>query len=70
VDVVDGIKNELTVLKSVLPSDVQVAVSYDASSNVREALSDVNLSLILGALLAVLVVFSSCTISEGRSLSR
>jgi hydrophobic/amphiphilic exporter-1 (mainly G- bacteria), HAE1 family len=57
VDVAEGVKKELEAMKSVLPKDVSIAVSYDQSNKVLEALADVNVSLVLGALLAVLIVF-------------
>lgn len=57
VEVADGVKKELDSMKGILPSDVQIAVAYDQSTKVKEALDDVNMSLLLGALLAVLVVF-------------
>ncbi len=57
VEVVDEAKRELESMKSILPKDVQIAVVFDQSDRVREALDDVNMSLILGALLAIIVVF-------------
>lgn len=57
VQVADGVKKELTAMKSILPKDVKVAVILDQSDRVKEALADVNVSLWLGAFLAVLIVF-------------
>jgi HAE1 family hydrophobic/amphiphilic exporter-1 len=57
VEVVDLVKKELEEMKSVLPSDVKIAIALDQSTKVKEALADVNVSLWLGAFLAVLVVF-------------
>jgi len=57
VQVADDVKKELEAMKSVLPADVQIAVAVDQSERVREAMSDVNTSLWLGAMLAVLIVF-------------
>jgi hydrophobic/amphiphilic exporter-1 (mainly G- bacteria), HAE1 family len=57
VEVVDGAKKELATMRSILPKDVRIAVVLDQSDRVRESLDDVNMSLILGALLAVLIVF-------------
>lgn len=57
INVVDGVKEELEKMKSSLPPDVNIAVSYDQADRVRESMDDVNVSLMLGALLAVLVVF-------------
>lgn len=57
VEVVDAAKKELNTLKAILPKDVEIAIVLDQSERVREALSDVNVSLLLGAFLAVLIVF-------------
>lgn len=57
VQVADDVKKELNGMKSLLPSDVQIAVAMDQSARVRDAIDDVNTSLWLGALLAVLIVF-------------
>jgi HAE1 family hydrophobic/amphiphilic exporter-1 len=58
VQVADGVKKELRkMMKDVLPKDVKVGVVLDQSERVKEALADVNVSLWLGALLAVLIVF-------------
>ena len=57
VQVADGVKEELAAMKGVLPKDIKIAVALDQSNRVREALTDVNTSLWLGALLAVLIVF-------------
>jgi len=57
VEVVASVKKELDAMKDVLPRDVEVAVALDQSTQVKEALSDVNVSLWLGAFLAVVIVF-------------
>lgn len=57
VEVVASVKKELDAMKDVLPRDVEVAVALDQSTQVKEALSDVNVSLWLGAFLAVMIVF-------------
>ena len=57
VEVADAVKKELESMKSILPSDVKIAISMDQSARVREAIADVNTSLWLGAFLAVLIVF-------------
>lgn len=57
VKVADAVKQELEALKSVLPRDVQIAISFDQSERAREALADVNVALWLGALLAVVIVY-------------
>lgn len=57
VQVADDVKKELKNMESILPSDIKIAVALDQSQRVREAMDDVNTSLWLGALLAVLIVF-------------
>ncbi|MHB1456949.1 MAG: efflux RND transporter permease subunit, partial [Armatimonadota bacterium] len=57
IGVADAVKEELEKMNDVLPSDVDIAVSYDQSDSVKESMADVNVSLMLGALLAVLIVF-------------
>lgn len=56
VKVVDGINEAFAQLKSALPSDLQRVVLSDNAVTVREALADVNTSLILGAVLAMGVI--------------
>jgi len=53
----DGVKKQLIEVKKFLPSDVSFVVTRDDSTNVKENLNDVVVSLFLGALLAVLIVF-------------
>ncbi len=57
VQVVDGVARELARLRTELPSDLITRVAYDQSTFLKDSLADVRLSLALGALLAVLVVF-------------
>lgn len=57
VQVVDGIKGELARLERELPKDIIARVAYDQSTFLKESLDDVRLSLALGALLAVGVVY-------------
>jgi HAE1 family hydrophobic/amphiphilic exporter-1 len=57
VHVAEGVKAELEKLESVLPGDVKVAILQDHSRAVADALEDINATLIIGAILAVLVVF-------------
>ena len=57
VQVSDEVKAELLSMKDVLPQDVKIAISVDQSTKVKEALADVNVSLWLGAFLAVLIVY-------------
>ncbi len=57
VDVVRGVEKELEEIKKELGEDVEFVTAMDQSKLVEAALEDVNVSLILGALLATLVVF-------------
>lgn len=57
VTVVDGVKASMEVLKRSLPAGAEIVVSRDESIVVRDALEDVNATLILGAFLAMAVVF-------------
>jgi HAE1 family hydrophobic/amphiphilic exporter-1 len=57
VEVVAAVKKELEAMKDILPKDVEIAIALDQSTQVKEALSDVNVSLWLGAFLAVVIVF-------------
>ena len=52
-----GVKAQLIEVKKFLPSDVSFVVTRDDSTNVQENLKDVVVSLCIGALLAVLIVF-------------
>ncbi len=57
VTVVDGVKGVLKKLESLLPKGCHFVISQDQSILVREALTDVNMSLWLGAFMAVAIVF-------------
>ena len=57
VEVADGVKKEIEAMKSVLPKDVKIAVAFDQSDHVKESMADVNMSLWLGVLLVVVVVY-------------
>lgn len=57
VAVVDGVKAVLDRMKGALPPDTEIVVSRDESLVVRDALEDVNVTLVLGAILAMTVVF-------------
>ena len=53
----DGVKDQLKAVKQFLPADVNFVVTRDDSTNVRDNLKDVVVSLCIGALLATLIVF-------------
>jgi HAE1 family hydrophobic/amphiphilic exporter-1 len=57
IEVVDGVKEALEKLEQTLPGKIRFVVLTDSSKNVRAQLEDINVSLILGSLLAVIVVF-------------
>ncbi|MDH7570861.1 MAG: efflux RND transporter permease subunit, partial [Armatimonadota bacterium] len=57
VNVIEGVKKELEALKVDLPPGIRFVVSQDQSEYIKASLEDVNVSLILGAFLAVLVIF-------------
>ena len=54
---VAGVKAQLKKLAKILPPDITFTISTDQSENVNNNLNDVVVSLALGAMLAVLVVF-------------
>lgn len=56
VTVVDGVKQALNDLAPTLPKDLTQVVLRDDAQTVREALNDVNSTLILGAVLAMTVI--------------
>jgi len=53
----DGVREQLKAVTKFIPSDVSFVVTRDDSKNVRDNLKDVRISLFLGALLAVLIVY-------------
>ena len=57
VDVADGIRAVLAQLNTELPAGVQLEIIRDNSTWIRDSLADVQLALVLGALLTVLIVF-------------
>ena len=57
VDVADGIKKELAAMQPILPTGVHPIIAIDQSKFVKDALHDVNKSLMEGILLVVLIVF-------------
>ncbi len=57
VDVVHRVRKSMAELEKTLPGNLKFVVTQDQSPKIEGALEDVNLSLVLGALLAVIVVF-------------
>jgi hydrophobic/amphiphilic exporter-1 (mainly G- bacteria), HAE1 family len=57
VDVAKGIKQVIAQLNAAMPEGVQLEVIRDNSTWIKDSLADVQLALVLGALLTVLIVF-------------
>ncbi len=57
VAVIDGVKASLDRVRPQLPSDVKLEVIRDQSRYIHAALSEINVHLLLGSMLACLVVF-------------
>jgi len=53
----DGVKEQLKAVKKFIPADVNFVITRDDSTNVRDNLKDVVISLFIGAFLATLIVF-------------
>ena len=58
VAVVDEVKAELAAMSSELPKDVRIAPYYDQSLLVRESISSVRDSILIGLLLSVVILFA------------
>lgn len=56
VEVVEGVQARMAALRGDLPTDVRIETIRDQSRYIRAALSEINLHLVLGSLLASLVV--------------
>jgi len=57
VQVVDDVLARVEKIKTELPADVRVTVVRDASQQIRDSLTDVEHTLIIGGILTVLIVF-------------
>jgi hydrophobic/amphiphilic exporter-1 (mainly G- bacteria), HAE1 family len=57
VGVVDGVRAEIDKLRTEIPAGVEIQVVRDTSNFIREAVADVQMTLVLGALLTVFIVF-------------
>ncbi len=57
VSVVDGVKQAIEALKLEMPAGTEIQIVRDTSVFIREAVADVQNTLILGGLLTVLIVF-------------
>jgi len=57
VEVSDGVNKVVDEIKKTLPSDIQLTLIRDDSIKIRESLSDVELSIILGAVLTIAIIY-------------
>jgi HAE1 family hydrophobic/amphiphilic exporter-1 len=57
VAVADSVRAVLKDLESVLPADVKTTVIRDQSQKIREALADVEITIVLGAILTILIIY-------------
>src|SRR5689334_10915193 len=57
VAVADSVRVAVRDLERVLPQDVKVTVRRDDSERIRESLSDVQISIVLGALLTIAIIY-------------
>jgi hydrophobe/amphiphile efflux-1 (HAE1) family protein len=58
VAVVDEVKSELAAMRSQIPKDVRIAPYYDQSLLVRDSMSSVRDSILIGLLLSVVILFA------------
>jgi HAE1 family hydrophobic/amphiphilic exporter-1 len=65
VDIVDSVKREIERLKQDLPPDVRIELVRDGSVEIRDSVHDVTMTLIIGGLLTILIVF--CFLNSWRS---
>ena len=57
VDVADSVRAAVAELSRQLPSDVTLRVTRDDSRRIRESLADVQMSLVLGAILTIAIIY-------------
>jgi HAE1 family hydrophobic/amphiphilic exporter-1 len=57
VEVARGVKAKLTEIKKILPSGVDIEISFDSSKFIEEAISDVQYDVLIGGLLAAGIMF-------------
>jgi HAE1 family hydrophobic/amphiphilic exporter-1 len=65
VEVVDAVRKAVGELRSELPAGTEIQVVRDSSVFIRDAVADVQMTLVLGAILTVLIVF--CFLNSWRS---
>ena len=57
VEVADQVRVVIEDLQEQLPADIQLTIIRDDSSKIREALFDVELTLVLGAILTIMIIY-------------
>jgi len=57
VEVADSVRAAVSELQNTMPGDVKLTVIRDDSQRIRESLSDVQLNIILGAILTIAIVY-------------
>jgi HAE1 family hydrophobic/amphiphilic exporter-1 len=57
VAVSDGVARAIPTIERLLPADVQIVVKRDDSKHIRDSLSDVQMTILLGALLTICVIY-------------
>ena len=57
VEVADAVKRELGEIRKILPQDVKIEVAQDNSIWIKDALADVQMTIIYGGALAILCIF-------------
>ena len=57
VEVASSVRSVLDELQRVLPPDVAITIIRDDSQRIRESLADVQLSIVLGAILTVMIIY-------------
>jgi HAE1 family hydrophobic/amphiphilic exporter-1 len=57
VQVADSVRHALSQLERIVPADIRLTVIRDDSERVRESLHDVQLSIVLGAILTIAIIY-------------
>ena len=65
VEVVDSVRKEIERLKQDLPPDVQIEIVRDGSVEIRDSVHDVTMTMIVGGILTIFIVF--CFLNSWRS---
>src|SRR6185503_5333800 len=57
VEVADSVRAAMSLIERQLPTDIKLTLIRDDSQRIRESLADVELSLVLGALLTIAIIY-------------